>query len=348
MRTLVYEAGKSPREWGRVHGETFKTEIAELAAIRTELIRTNWGHADTTEIVRLAAEHLEPLKAFDQDLYEETMGIAEASGCTPEQIVILNHYTDLRDLRPQHQLREDGCSSVWVRNDKGAFLGQTWDMHATAAPYVMMLRVPEPVDMWCLTITGCVALCGLSDRGVGVCINNLISLDATVGVIWPALVRKMLQQPSARQAWSTVKAAPVGSGHHYLLADAQEVFAVETSGVMRKTIFQGEEPVYYHTNHCLDEETAACHRVGATSTTFDRYRLMGEHLNGASDLDLEGVWEILGSKKEYPRSLFTNLATAENPHAMFTCARFAADLKGKKMLALPGLDGVGEGLTFEF
>ena len=348
MRTLVYEKGMTATERGVLHGRSFAEEIKELARIRTELIQANWEQSDDSLVMARAAEHLKPLEDYDRELYLETLGIAEGSGCSPEEIIVLNHYTDLRNLKLHPDAPDEGCSTVWAGNSKGVALAQSWDMHGTAAPFVMMLRVPEPVDMWCLTITGCLALCGLSKDGVGVCINNLLSLDARVGVIWPALVRKMLEQPSARDAWSHLLSADVGSGHHYVLADAQEIFAVETSGKLRKTIFQGEENLYYHTNHCLDDETAAKHWVSKTSTTWDRYRVMGELLEESDEPDYQDLWAVLGSKKEYPRALFTNMASDEKPHGMFTCARISMDLKGKQLLALPGLDGVGEGELFGF
>lgn len=346
MRTLQLEPGQTPREWGRAHGESFAGEVRELAAIRIELIRKNWQVDDTALILERAERHLEPLQRFDAELYEEMLGIAEGAGATPAEVVVLNHYTDLRDLN-LNPANEEGCTAVYARNGKGVFLGQTWDMHATAAPFVMMLKVPEP-EMWVLTITGCLALSGLSRAGVGVTINNLISKDAVVGVIWPALVRKMLSQPRAHEAWKLLTGSPVGSGHHYIIADTDEVYGVETSGVMRKTIYRGESQPYFHTNHCLDDEVAALHQVSPTSTTHDRYRLMREHLDSLEEPGLEELWQVLGSKEEYPRSLFTNMATPENPAGMFTCARVMMDLGRRQMLALPGLDGNGPGETFDF
>ena len=37
MRVLELPAGKSPREWGRIHGESFRGEVRALAEIRAYL-----------------------------------------------------------------------------------------------------------------------------------------------------------------------------------------------------------------------------------------------------------------------------------------------------------------------
>jgi hypothetical protein len=101
--------------------------------------------------------------ATHQALYEELLGIAEGAIVSPEEIVVANHYTDLRDLDPDpanwrlaptqdaddgasarsRELGGDGCSMFFARTPTGRILAQTWDMHATAIPYVMVLGVPR-------------------------------------------------------------------------------------------------------------------------------------------------------------------------------------------------------------
>jgi hypothetical protein len=53
---------------------------------------------DAAEVTAIAALHLPLLAAFSPALYAELLGIARGAATTPEQIVILNHYTDLRDV----------------------------------------------------------------------------------------------------------------------------------------------------------------------------------------------------------------------------------------------------------
>ncbi|HEY0194853.1 MAG TPA: C45 family peptidase, partial [Kofleriaceae bacterium] len=351
MRQLSLPAGKSSREWGRIHGESFRGEIQAISAIRAYLCTKVGGFKATADVRTAATAHLPVLERYSRPLYDELIGIAEGAGVAPEDIVIANHYTDLRDLDPDpatwrpaptHDAPEalgataegatglggDGCSVLWAESPTGRILAQTWDMHATAIPYVMMLHVPASVDgpaMSLLTVTGCLGMAGMSAARVGVAINNLYSTDATLGVVWPAVVRRALCEPSAEAARDRIATSPIGSGHHYFVADRTSAYALEASGTRRKQVFGGGV-AYCHTNHSLDADVAARSKVPAASTTYDRMRWLEADLARASVADLADAWGRLGSEDGWPRSVCTNMATPESPHGAATCGAIAMNL----------------------
>jgi isopenicillin-N N-acyltransferase-like protein len=187
-----------------------------------------------------------------------------------------------------------------------------------------------------LSITGCLGMAGLNKRGVAVAINNLNSTDARLGVVWPALVRKALRCPNATAARDVVMTTPIGSGHHYLIADRDAVFAIETSGTRRKQIFDGERPYYCHANHCLDPEVAARSKVPPGSTSFDRQAWLDRDLARAPVSGLDDAWRRLGSQDGWPRSISTTLATPENPHGPATCGAIAMNLETLAIWAKAG------------
>jgi len=362
MRRLELPSGKSPREWGLVHGETFRGEIAALAEIRTYLCTRVGGFASRDQVLAAARAHLPVLERYDQALSDELVGIAAGANLAPELIVVSNHYTDLRDLSPDpatwrpaptrddanaeaalsagaDSLGGDGCSVVWAESPTGRILGQTWDMHATAIPYVMMLGVPGKDDApkaWLLSVVGCLGMAGMNAARVGVAINNLFSTDATLGVVWPAMVRKALRETSAAKARDVIAHSPIGSGHHYFVADRREAFAIEASGTRRKQVFDGG-PAYCHTNHCLDPDIAARSKVPPTSTTYDRMSWLEADLARARIVDLDDAWRRLGSEEGYPRSVCTNMSTPEAPHAAATCGAIAMNLDTGELWAQQGL-----------
>ena len=337
MRVLELPAGVAPRMWGRIHGESFRGEIKALAEIRTYLC-TRVGTFKTREQVMVcAAAHLPVLERYDAALYDELVGIAEGAAVTPEEIVVANHYTDLRDLDPDPAtwrpaptkddpapfapgkggVVADGCSLFF----SSRILAQTWDMHATAIPYVMAIKMPDAV---LLSVTGCLGMAGMNSAKVGIAINNLFSTDATLGVVWPAIVRKALREKTARAAMDVVATSPIGSGHHYFVADAHDAFGLETSGTRRKSIPVDKQ--YCHTNHCLDADIEARSKVPPTSTTFDRQKFLEADLARAQVHDLDDAWKRLGSTDGWPRSICTNMATAEAPHGVATCGAIAMNL----------------------
>src|SRR4029453_1874939 len=119
----------------------------------------------------------------------------------------------------------------------------------------------------------CVGMAGMGPHGVGVTINNLSSTDGGVGVVWPALVRAMIAQPSARAAYELLLRTPLSSGHHYMIADGREFFGVECSGQLKVLTQVGARAAHLHTNHCFDPVLRARERVGPTSTTFERLNM---------------------------------------------------------------------------
>ena len=362
MRTLVLPSGKTPREWGRIHGESFRGEVKALAAIRTYLCTKVGGFKSREQVMVAAAAHLPGLERYHAGLHAELLGIAEGAGCSPEEIVVANHYTDLRDLDPDPAswrpaptkddpsveptgpgatgLGGDGCSVIWAETPSGRLLAQTWDMHATAIPYVMVMQVPESAEgpaVTVLTVTGCLGMAGMSTNRVAIAINNLFSTDATLGVVWPAMVRKALWSRSAKDARDIVATSPIGSGHHYFVADRHHAYALEASGTRRKRVFTGgTAKSYVHTNHCIDGDVAERSKVPATSTTYDRMQWLEKDLARAPVTDLGDAWRRLGSEDGWPRSVCTNMATPESPHGAATCGAIAMNLDSGELWAQQG------------
>ena len=100
MRVLELPAGKSPREWGRIHGESFRGEIRGLVQLRVYLCTKVGSFVGRDQVLSAAKAHLPVLERYCKPLYEELIGIAEGAIVSPEEIVVANHYTDLRDLDP--------------------------------------------------------------------------------------------------------------------------------------------------------------------------------------------------------------------------------------------------------
>lgn len=345
--------GTDPKSWGEQHGESFRDDVRAIADIRMALTlgRTDLGTKES--VLALARHHLPVLERFDRALYDELCGIARGAGVSPEAIVVANHYTDLRDLTKADLDRLEGkdpggCTALFVDDGKHRVLGQTWDMHGSAEPYALLIRVPALPDgeapkktnaagvpqlgsTFVFSITGCLGMTGMSSWGVALTINNLNSVDATVGVVWPAMVRKLLRQPSARAMRALIETSPIGSGRHYILADGQDVFGIETSGTRKKLVREGGRAPYFHTNHCIDEEMAGTCRILPGSTTKQRYQTMEAQVaRGAPRTrdEMFDAFEQVGLKQN-----------PNNPHDVATCGALVMDLSARDAKACVGVPG---------
>jgi isopenicillin-N N-acyltransferase-like protein len=329
-----------PRERGRAHGALWRTEIHELAAIRLELTRRRSQFATDDQVLAAAALHLPVLAGEAPELHEELLGIADGSDLPPEKIVVLNHYTDLRDVPASvlgvapvvpEESAPDGCTAIYFNGLHGPVIGQTWDMHATAEPFVRMIRImPAGSDSeaLCFTLTGCLGMAGLGHRGVAVTINNLSTTDGRVGLVWPALVRKLLAQPNALEARAVLERTPLSSGHYYVIADGREFFGIECSGELKVLTQKGHRAAHLHTNHCFDPVLRGREAVSRSSTTFHRLNMASTLYAQQRPSSVNELWDLLSSHDGHPGSICQHLDELEgDPDASKTCGRIVMRLQ---------------------
>jgi isopenicillin-N N-acyltransferase like protein len=329
----------SPLARGRAHGELWRSEIRDLAELRTHLCLARGTFADAAQLLSVSRLHLPVLAAHLPELHDELVGIAEGADLAPEHIVVLNHYTDLRDVPPSvldgssrpsgPDAEPDGCTALYLHGTEGPVLGQTWDMHASAEPFVRSIRVREADgrEAICFTLTGCLGMAGMGAHGVGVTINNLSSTDGGLGVVWPALVRAMIAQRSARAAYELLLRTPLSSGHHYMIADGDEFFGVECSGQLKVLTQVGAKAAHLHTNHCFDPVLRMRENVARASSTFDRLNMATTLYVQQRPTDLDGLWRLLASHDGRPRSICSHLDEERgDASASKTCGRLAMEL----------------------
>jgi isopenicillin-N N-acyltransferase-like protein len=335
-QVLELDATK-PRQCGQHHGETLREAIHTMAEVRLGLMLKETHFRSKDEVFEISRAHLPVLEQFDDALYQELLGIAEGAKLLPEQIVVLNHYTDMRDIDPRTlNLDPGGCSALYLPTPTGPVLGQTWDVHGTALDHVLMLRIKQHLDddpshkgdTLVFTVAGCLGMTGFNHAGLGVTINNLNSIDARIGLVWPALVRKILRQKNVIRARDIIMDAPLGSGHHYIVADKHDVFGIETSGTLKKITQSGASEVHMHTNHCLDAHMAKTHAVRPGSTTHLRYAELGKLLSEHVPTSTHELYEALG-RVSIPKD-------PNAPELTATCGALVMNLKTLEALACKG------------
>jgi isopenicillin-N N-acyltransferase-like protein len=318
-------ASSDPRDIGHEHGESFRTAIREIAAIRMERMREIPHFRRKEDVLELAFKHIALLEAYDKDLYLEFSAISKASNLSLEELIILNNYTDMRDIAADNSSSESGCSIIYNNTANGPILGQTWDIHGSAQDYILLMRVK---DCLIFTIVGCLGMTGLNSFGLGLCINNLSSIDAHIGVLWPAIVRKALSKKSAELAKDEIMSVQNGSGRHYALADENNFFGIETSGTKKKIVFEKRE-LYFHTNHCLDAEMRKTHVIREGSTSEWRYNELDQNIRHQ---DLSSAEKIFLALKQV--SLSPNKSQIHNTA---TCGSIVMNLKQRSLLACAGI-----------
>lgn len=280
----------TPVDRGFRHGREYASEIRSYAAERARLVvgGTSLGRDEALDLVTSCVP---AHAAYSPELFAETEALADGAGITPAEALLVSGFTDFLDLvRAVDDAagHEDDCTALLLpaaASAEGALLAQTWDMHASATPHVVMLRIEGDIEALVFTTVGCIGQIGMNEAGIAVGINNLASTDGRVGVAWPFVVRSVLAQEDLEAALSCIVEAPLVGAHNYLLMDREgRGFNVEATPTERVVTPLGEDPII-HTNHCLAPTTGgveAARDASLTRSSQDRLLQATELLDGVS------------------------------------------------------------------
>lgn len=327
----VLEIYGDPSDFGRIHGTECKEMVRGYLDERLGLSGdANWAgrSAEADTVLALAEQTLPYHRDYSPTLYEEMQALAAAAGITPAEAVVVGGFTDLVDLVRAYDgwaPIEDDCTAV-IDPVNGVF-AQTWDMHATAGEYVLMLKL-DPLSgpgAVVQTTAGCLGQIGMNEAGIGIGINNLTSIGKP-GVTWPFVVRKVLEQTDLDSAIDAVTDADLAGGHNYLIIgpDGSGANIEAMPGTIEVT--RVTEVPYVHTNHCLD-----------TGTRLEEGDRTPEHVAGSEER-LERGTELSQDLDRF----FTDQSIARRAQApgdVATCGAVVIRPKEKKLDSVWGIPG---------
>lgn len=258
----VLEVFGDSADLGRGHGSACAEMIVKYTNERIRLTaQEDWsgGAAARDLILSCADETLAHHERFSESLYSEMLAMASAAGITPQEAVAVGGFTDLVDLvRSRIGISGEEHNCTGIINPATGLFAQTWDMHASAGEFVIMLKI-DPLmgpDAFVQTTAGCLGQIGVNEAGIAVGINNLTSMGRP-GVTWPFVVRKVLEQTDLDDAMKVILDAELAGGHNYFLMgpDGDGATIEAMPGNKRVTRTNGKPVV--HANNCLYPETKA-------------------------------------------------------------------------------------------
>ncbi|MSQ02216.1 MAG: hypothetical protein EXR71_10055 [Myxococcales bacterium] len=284
---VVTRLSGSARSRGHAHGEAHAVAIRDYADERIGLAANGlWAGRPATrdEVLHLARRLLPAHRAYAPGLMDELEALAEAAGVSVEAALIVGGFTDFVDVVRAEGgpgFEEDDCTAVLVPPARtgglGGLFAQTWDMHDSATPHVVMLDIRPEEGPACLVFStvGCLGQIGVNEAGLTVGINNLVCTDGRIGVTWNFVVREVLAQTTLEGALARIRAARLAGGHDYLVMDAAgRGVNVEASARVQVEEVLGGTPIV-HTNHCVHAATAvheAKRDAGLLASSRDRLR----------------------------------------------------------------------------
>ena len=324
---IRYESDQSPAQWGEAHGEQYRDAIKELVDIRTGLMREKNPALNKDTIARLALEQWNITKQFHSELTSELQGIVDGSDSSISDIIILNNYTDFRDIHVDDQ----GCSLAYINAGHGPVVGQTWDMHGSAKRFVCCIDLPESKSdgrTVVFSVVGCVGMMGFNSRGGMLGVNNINTNGAKPGAIWPVIVRAVLESDNLQQMTSCLTSSPKTSGHNYLIAQKDQAQMWEVAPGCNDQVdgkASGEQGYMFHTNHCLGENMIERETViSQNSTTHIRFELLQKKIADVSNF--KQMYDLMNDHENYPKSICSNFQT-DSQDPSVTCGGAVGNLE---------------------
>ena len=304
MELPLIEIAGTPAEMGHSYGEQCRRQVREFYQIRMALAReaaSEYGRSYTEdEVLDVLKPSLALTEAFDAAGYAEMCATGEAADLTPEQMLAVNGLTDVQDLLrwgPGPAVRgngarsrplDDECSSFIVAADRAAhgaaLLGQNWDMHTTAMPFITLVR-RRPVDRprtCAITTAGCLTLIGINEAGVGVGNTNLLASDSRSGVQYLSILHRALGSTSIEEATDVVIGAHRMGGHYYYVAGPNDTGGHEARSIECTATDSRVRPIttglYAHCNHYFDTDLSRMQAEPTSESSAARQRRMEELL----------------------------------------------------------------------
>ncbi|HSG68352.1 MAG TPA: C45 family peptidase, partial [Bacteroidales bacterium] len=232
--TEVYLTGNG-YELGLQHGQQLKPMVNRIVDRWKANVKSVTG-LDPVKVMDdffAYAAFTPAIKKWTPELFEEIRGIADGAGNSFNEIFVLNlldeFWVYLDDPSKHH------CSGMGVPARMGmpSFLSQNMDLENYTDSMQVIMHIakddghPEQII---LTHPGLIALNGMNETGVGVCVNTLMQLKASnKGLPVAFIIRHIIGSTDRDQIIEFIKTVEHASGQNYIIGIRDEVFDFEAS-----------------------------------------------------------------------------------------------------------------------
>ncbi|WP_158237183.1 C45 family peptidase [Aquimarina sp. MAR_2010_214] len=243
---------------GLQHGTELKEEIEAIVSAWKKNTSKQLGK-DADKVVADFFEYSDFTKAIKQwtpELYEEIIGISDGSEQKFRDVFVLNlldeFWVYVNNIHNHH------CSGMGVPalNGNPGYLSQNMDLENYTDGFQVLMRLKrtkKQPEQLILTHPGLIALNGLNENGVGVCVNTLIQLRAAAnGLPVAFIIRKIIGTSNKKEVLHFIRKVKHASGQNYIIGIQGEVFDFEASAnKVVRFIPANKNGTVYHTNHPL-------------------------------------------------------------------------------------------------
>ena len=258
----------TPRQRGRIYGETRKTGILSLIEQWKVYLETSNKMDPETYIEQFFEETdlLKAVKRWTPGLLDEVEGIGEGAGVDFKVIFALQ----LPDEEWWYHRGKKGlgfsgigssvdhCSSVGIHALVGipTYVAQNMDLPGYYDGHQVLLRIVNHENNHVplvFSVDGMIALAGLNNHGIGICCNVLEQLNHSKDGLPVAFVhRGVLSRSNIVDAIDFIYRIKHASGQNYIIGDPKQVIGLECSAnKVTQQLPDLKASIICHTNHPL-------------------------------------------------------------------------------------------------
>jgi hypothetical protein len=252
------EVAGSYEQMGSAHGEQCRERIRELAELRINYLVRSYGAGSLGVIKAVSGQMANEIERNTPAVYMETTATARAANVAYWMLVVAGALSDIDDLvsrvfnKPNATRPE--CTLIPARLAEGAvILSGTWDTHADAARYHLVLRrdpIAQPATL-ALTTFGWPMQQGVTSAGLAFAITNLVARTAGTGIPYIAVLPAVAACHTFEAALRTLRRLPHCSGRFYAMADESTYSGIEIVPGVGAFTTKAHEP---HTNHYVNND----------------------------------------------------------------------------------------------
>lgn len=289
---VIHIAGK-PRERGRQYGESARGEIRAFVDFLHSKMKA--AKADHERLSQELQKYLPQIDAYSPNIGEEMRGIADGSGVSLEDVVLISLVEEHPGLKSLSVACTSFAATGRATADGATYQGQTWDIEAdlceNADPFLLDATQDEGPRYLAYTYPGMMAGAGLNEHGISLSWNSLPALELQVGVPTHVIIQEVLRQETIGGALAAVLRAQRAGCFNFVITDEHEIYDVEATPSDVDIAHSGTFLV--HANHYVSEkfkERQDWSKVGmetnaSTIVRHDRMHRIVEDVCGSIDLE---------------------------------------------------------------
>jgi isopenicillin-N N-acyltransferase-like protein len=302
---FLLELTGTPYDRGEKYGVHFARLIARM--IEEQFYKQFEGSVTKDELIRRAKRYAPFIESYSPEIAEELHGMADGSGRSYEEIVMVNALEERDAFRGCTAFAATGAAT---KNGK-TYLGQNWDgleseWWGGEGSIVFTVKRKEGVDILDYTNPGILASAGVNSKGIGICWNTVPRLELKVGVPTYIIVAEVLKQKTIGDALNAVIRAERAGCFNLVIADETELYNVEATPSDVDIAYNDE--YIAHANHFVSQkfyskQTIPNSDIGMASTIVRHNRMNTLLKHKVGEIDLEFCEKILKDHVNYPASI---------------------------------------------